>query len=98
MHDREGRALIRLRSFGGTEQHSTNKAPKPLSGLPYAGVLPVVQQLVGFTVSAPACMLLNVNRQGKRQEKRHIYSFSDTTAENDPLSLSLSTCCIYSLQ
>jgi len=31
-------------SFADTE-YSTNKEPKPLSGLPYAGIL--VQQLVG---------------------------------------------------
>jgi hypothetical protein len=60
-------------------KYSTNKAPKPLSGVPDAGIL--VQQPVDFYSFCRPC---EMNRQEKGQD---IYSFrlaGEKTAEKDP--------------
>ncbi|PVH66444.1 hypothetical protein PAHAL_1G248400 [Panicum hallii] len=55
-------------SFGDTE-YSTNKEPKPLSGLPYAGVL--VLQLVSLQFQLrPASFRILTD---KRKDKEQIY-------------------------
>ena len=55
-------------SFADTE-YSTNKEPKPLSGLPYAGIL--VQQLVGQEFQLrPAYLWILTD---KRKDKEQIY-------------------------